>query len=203
MSRVHILAYVYPLFRCVRIRTHSVVGITTNPALHATKQVCAILNGKIIVAGGVNEEGDLLDSVEMYDPSTRGWIDLAPLLVPRACCAALPLPTGGMVVLGGALSQEAPRHSCHPSQASPGSSTSHHRSDSVHSFDSRDFDISAEDDPSLANSDECPESSFAELYDVVQDKWCGCQHQICRSAVGLRSFRSLFVLLWLVSETKC
>jgi hypothetical protein len=29
-------------------------------------QVCAILNGKIVVAGGVNEEGELLDSVEMY-----------------------------------------------------------------------------------------------------------------------------------------
>lgn len=154
--------------------------------------MCAILNGKIIVAGGVNEEGDLLDSVEMYDPSTRSWADLAPLLVPRACCAALPLPTGGMVVLGGALSQQEqePRHSYHPSEPSPGSSTSLHRLDSVHSFDSRDFDISTEEDPSLAYSDEFPESPFAELYDTVQDKWCELQHQLCNSTVCLPSFRN-------------
>ena len=72
--------------------------------------VCAILDGKIVVAGGVNASGELLDSVEMYDPSTRRWVNLQPLLVPRACCAALPLATGGMVVLGGALNQDAPHN---------------------------------------------------------------------------------------------
>jgi hypothetical protein len=153
--------------------------------------VCAILNGKIIVAGGVNEEGELLDSVEMYDPSTRSWVDLAPLLVPRACCAALPLPTGGMVVIGGALSQQEPRHSHHAPQSSPISSTSLHRSDSVHSFDSREFDISAEDDPSLANSDVFAESTFAEIYDVVQDKWCESQLQVWNSTAGLVCSSSL------------
>jgi hypothetical protein len=138
--------------------------------------VCAILNGKIIVAGGVDADGELLDSVEMYDPSTRSWVDLPPLLVPRACCAALPLPTGGMVVLGGALSQEEPAQDHHSHRAAPDSSTLPHRVDDASSFDNRDFDIiSAEEDPSLAESYSVSEPLFAELYDVVQDKWCAFQ----------------------------
>ena len=138
--------------------------------------MCAILNGKIVVAGGVNADGELLDSVEMYDPSTRSWVDLAPLLVPRACCAALPLPTGGMVVLGGALSQEEATHDNHSYRVPPGSSTSPHRVSNADSFDSRDLDIiDAEEDPSHfshAKSNGVSEPLFAELYDVVQDNWC-------------------------------
>lgn len=124
-----------------------------------------------MVAGGVNEEGELLDSVEMYDPSTRSWVDLAPLLVPRACCAALPLATGGMVVLGGALSQEDAAHETPSPAYSPGSSVARHAADSSISFDSCDFDIISEEEPSLEKSDSSSDPPFAELYDVVQDKW--------------------------------
>ena len=65
--------------------------------------VCSIGDGRVVVAGGVDATGALLDSVELYDAAARTWVEMAPLLAPRACCAALPLPDGGMAVLGGIL----------------------------------------------------------------------------------------------------
>ena len=65
--------------------------------------VCSIGDGRVVVAGGVDATGALLDSVELYDAASRTWVEMAPLLAPRACCAALPLPDGGLAVLGGIL----------------------------------------------------------------------------------------------------
>ncbi|MNX91145.1 N-acetylneuraminate epimerase [compost metagenome] len=44
----------------------------------------AELEGKLYVAGGVDAQGRLLDSVEEYDPAHNAWVLKAPMSAPRA-----------------------------------------------------------------------------------------------------------------------
>jgi hypothetical protein len=60
-------------------------------------------NGKVLVAGGYS--GPLgtvvLASTELYDPSTNGWSDAAPMLIPHASHTAALLPDGKVIVASG------------------------------------------------------------------------------------------------------
>lgn len=61
--------------------------------------VMAALSGRLYVAGGLGETGDLL-SFESYEPRTDSWTHLTPLPSPHvgAACAVL---QGELLVLGG------------------------------------------------------------------------------------------------------
>ena len=60
-------------------------------------------NGKVLVAGGYS--GPLgtvvLASTELYDPSTNGWSDAAPMLIPHASHTAALLPDGKVLIASG------------------------------------------------------------------------------------------------------
>ncbi len=66
-------------------------------------------DGRVVVIGGypvsdaIREHTSMAPSgsVQLYDPVSGAWTDLAPLNVPRARHAAVSLPDGRIVVLGG------------------------------------------------------------------------------------------------------
>jgi hypothetical protein len=68
-----------------------------------------LLDGKVLLAGGFHMEpaarGNTLappmSSVEIYDPGLRAWRPVASLQTPRARHAAVLLPDGRVLVLGG------------------------------------------------------------------------------------------------------
>ena len=60
----------------------------------------AVLDGKWYVAGGVDSEGRVLDSVEVYDPVQNVWTELTPMPTARAHLALAPL-NGRLFALGG------------------------------------------------------------------------------------------------------
>lgn len=68
-----------------------------------------LLNGCVLVAGGfhISPRADLAvsdlpqASVQIYDPRQNAWFDVAPLQTPRARHAAVLLPDGRVLVLGG------------------------------------------------------------------------------------------------------
>lgn len=60
----------------------------------------AVLNGKLYVAGGMTSEGELLDSVEEYDPAANRWTLKAPMPSARAHLALTALD-GRLYALGG------------------------------------------------------------------------------------------------------
>src|ERR1700687_2502201 len=64
-------------------------------------------NGKVLVAGGYS--GPLgtvvLASTELYDPSTNGWSDAAPMLTPHASHTAALLPDGKVLIASGRSSE--------------------------------------------------------------------------------------------------
>lgn len=60
----------------------------------------AVLDGKWIVAGGLDSNGKCLDSVEEYDPATNTWTPKAPMPTARAHVALAAL-NGRVFALGG------------------------------------------------------------------------------------------------------
>lgn len=65
----------------------------------------ALPNGLVMAIGGVNpkvgKKGLTLNSVQMYDPVSNVWFNAAPLQTARSEHAAVALPDGRVVALGG------------------------------------------------------------------------------------------------------
>ncbi len=60
----------------------------------------AVLDGKWIVAGGMDSQGKILDSVEAYDPATNTWTTLTPMPKARVHLALASL-NGRLFAIGG------------------------------------------------------------------------------------------------------
>ncbi len=58
-------------------------------------------DGRVLVVGGETATREMLDSVEVYDPTARTWSMLAPLPAPRSNHAAIALPGGHVLIVGG------------------------------------------------------------------------------------------------------
>jgi N-acetylneuraminic acid mutarotase len=61
----------------------------------------ALLDGKVLAAGGWDDTGTALPSAELYDPATGSWSQAAPLLSARAEQSATLLPDGSVLIVGG------------------------------------------------------------------------------------------------------
>jgi len=58
-------------------------------------------DGKVLVAGGSDDNGGVLASAELYDPTTETWSVTGSMSSPRAGHVALLLPTRKVLVVGG------------------------------------------------------------------------------------------------------
>jgi hypothetical protein len=58
-------------------------------------------DGRVLVAGGFNTNG-VLNSAELFDPTTKTWTPASPMQIPRARHTATLLPDGSVLVVGGA-----------------------------------------------------------------------------------------------------
>jgi N-acetylneuraminic acid mutarotase len=59
-----------------------------------------LLDGRVLVAGGGDEAGGMLNSTEIYDPTRDRWISAAPMAVARSGHAATPMANGDVLVTG-------------------------------------------------------------------------------------------------------
>lgn len=58
-------------------------------------------NGKLLVTGGYNEPAFIIDSAELYDPSTGTWVKTSRMKAHRWYHTATLLPNGKVLVAGG------------------------------------------------------------------------------------------------------
>src|SRR5262249_24850207 len=58
-------------------------------------------DGRVLVVGGETGAREMLGSVEIFDPKSGAWSELAPLSAPRSNHAAVALPDGRVLVVGG------------------------------------------------------------------------------------------------------
>jgi N-acetylneuraminic acid mutarotase len=58
-------------------------------------------NGKVLMAGGLNYQGTLLSSVELYDSASGAWSAANSMNIPRYLHTATLLPNGQLLVAGG------------------------------------------------------------------------------------------------------
>ena len=61
----------------------------------------ALVNGKVLVAGGENDRTGYLSSAELFDPATGTWTKTGMLKARHACAASVKLADGRVVVAGG------------------------------------------------------------------------------------------------------
>ncbi|TXK30941.1 IPTL-CTERM sorting domain-containing protein [Ottowia sp. GY511] len=83
---------------------HAQAGLWTasgDLATARTRHTATLLpNGKVLVAGGANASGDLVQA-ELYDPATGTWAPAAGMLAARSQHTATLLPNGKVLMAGG------------------------------------------------------------------------------------------------------
>jgi hypothetical protein len=78
---------------------------TASMVTHRAAHTATLLpDGRVLVVGGELTNRSMLDTVEVFDPSTETWIDGPPLSEPRSNHAAIALPSGAVLVVGGGIS---------------------------------------------------------------------------------------------------
>src|SRR2546428_6749465 len=63
-------------------------------------------DGKVLVAGGMVENGVFLETADLYDPATGRFIALKPMSVKRVSHSATLLPNGEVLIAGGLQGRE-------------------------------------------------------------------------------------------------
>ncbi|HEY3912566.1 MAG TPA: kelch repeat-containing protein [Stellaceae bacterium] len=76
---------------------------TSSPMVAARFLATATLlpNGKVLIAGGVGEHGQVLDSTELYDPATDSFTASSPMRGARDGATAAVLPDSQVLIVGG------------------------------------------------------------------------------------------------------
>ena len=75
---------------------------------HAVPTATLLLNGKVLVAGGIDMGLNALASAELYDPATGTWSATGSLKTPREFDTATLLPSGKVLIVGGTDSKGNP-----------------------------------------------------------------------------------------------
>ena len=77
--------------------------ISLQPMSQARRGLAAVVLpcGSVFVAGGQDDDGNLVSTAEVYNPEADTWSALPSMAYPRSCHTCAVLPSGNVVVLGG------------------------------------------------------------------------------------------------------
>src|SRR5437764_1180234 len=102
-----LIAVVLSLPRSQQARAAS--WVTNSPLRTARSYHTATLlcNGKVLVAGGIDINGNATNTVELYDVSSGAWTASGSLNVKRSDHTATLLPNGKVLVAGGFVGNDA------------------------------------------------------------------------------------------------
>ncbi len=78
----------------------------TSPRSEHTATLLA--NGTVLIAGGFDDKGTTLSSAEIYDPMTRSFTLIGPMIHPRRDHTAILMPNGNVLIAGGWDAQQNP-----------------------------------------------------------------------------------------------
>jgi len=83
-------------------------GTWSTTGSRAVPTATLLLNGKVLVAGGIDMGLNALASAELYDPATGTWSATGSLKTPREFDTATLLPSGKVLIVGGTDSKGNP-----------------------------------------------------------------------------------------------
>ena len=63
----------------------------------------AAINGKLIIASGLEESGDVSNTVHCFDPGTAQWTELGDMPSAKSSCSIAVLSGGQILTVGGYL----------------------------------------------------------------------------------------------------
>lgn len=61
----------------------------------------AAINGKLVIASGLGESGDITTALQSFDPVTEKWTKLGDMPSARSSCSIGVLPGGQLLIVGG------------------------------------------------------------------------------------------------------
>ena len=61
----------------------------------------AIVGGKLVIASGIGESGDVTTTVHSFDPVTEKWTEIGEMPSARSSCSIGVLPGGQIAIAGG------------------------------------------------------------------------------------------------------
>ena len=61
----------------------------------------AAVNGKLVIASGLDESGDVTTAVHSFDPETEKWTKLGEMPSARSSCSIAVLPGSQVLIVGG------------------------------------------------------------------------------------------------------
>lgn len=72
--------------------------ITKSPYLRSGG---AAIGGKLVIASGLGDSGDVTNTVHSFDPETEQWTELGEMPSARSSCSIASLPGGQLLIVGG------------------------------------------------------------------------------------------------------
>ena len=61
----------------------------------------AAVNGKLVIASGLDESGDVTTMLHSFDPGTEKWSELGEMPSARSSCSIAVLPGSQLLIVGG------------------------------------------------------------------------------------------------------
>jgi len=103
--RVSLIVWIAPLFGVLACPAHGQTWTYTG-SMNESRVLATgtrLLDGRVLVAGGVDSAGNFLSSAEIYDPATGTWTVTSPMAYPQGGAVAVLLNNGRVLVYGGSI----------------------------------------------------------------------------------------------------
>ncbi len=61
----------------------------------------AVINGKLVVASGLEDSGDISNGMHYFDPQNKNWTVIGEMPSGKTSCSIAVLPGGQVIIVGG------------------------------------------------------------------------------------------------------